>query len=115
MLAFAILTLLSSCHKEQSHPIPDDLLGVWRAPGTKYEGRFLDISRLMLSLGVGGQRMTVYFIRLVKAEVRGKRVLYTFFCEDLEELEDRISLYYDPSDGGVIQLKNVPDVYWRKD
>jgi hypothetical protein len=111
-----VFVVLLGCHAEESVEIPDELLGIWRPPpATRYEGRFFEITRLMFNLGIGGDRISVYFVRKVEKGRKGKETLYTLFCEDLEGLKDNIFLYYNPAGGGTLRLKNPKDIVWRKE
>ena len=94
--------------------VPDHLTGVWTTAAPKYADRFLEITRVSIIFGTGGDNIYVNFITDVEETVGSKGTDYTLHFQDLQELKGTAYIHYDPAKG-VIRLKNQRRIEWTKE
>jgi len=52
--------------------------------------------------------------RTKEMDTKEKKELYTIFYKNNEDLRLQFAMYYDPSGGGKIILKNQKGFYWTR-
>ena len=116
LLALSIFTMFFGCQFEQPTTLPKDVMGEWKTSASEYNGRSFELTNDFIVFVSGDylENIDVNFVRKIEQTQQGKATLYTIYYEDIEDREYRFAFYYDPSEGGVIRLKNKSQFAWRK-
>jgi len=115
ILLFSALLLVSiGCNRANPRLLPDELSGFWTANALSYKGRFIELSPAFIVIGAGENGAPrVQGIDQVDAEPSGAQTTYTIYSTTVDGIHDRITLQFDPKNGGEIRLKNQ-DVLWTR-
>jgi hypothetical protein len=115
LLALAVFTGSYGCRLGKPAPIPDALVGIWITVAPKYSNRYFEISKQVVGFGTGDYEVDVYPIAYVEATPKDKRTLYVLSLGTAEGDPYRFAFYYEPTDGGKIQLENQKRITWMKE
>lgn len=122
LLAILIFTPFFGCQSDELKALPDELVGVWRTSAEKYDNVYLELTKDLIVFANEDflEKIDNNFISKIeqiqvrKENQKKKDILYIIHYENDEGLKYQISFYYDPSEGGVIRLKNQEKIEWRK-
>jgi hypothetical protein len=115
-LAFLIALPLAllACNRAP-RTLPDQLTGFWTAEGTRFNGRFMELSKAYVIIGAGEQGSPgVQTIDRVESLPDGGTTLYTIYSTTQSGLHDQFTITFDPHNNGEIRLKNAGDVVWKR-
>jgi hypothetical protein len=115
LLALVIFTGSFGCRPGKTSAIPDALVGVWVTAAPKYSDRYFEISEQAIGFGTGGHQVDVYPVVRVETGPKGRRTLYVLSLRTPEGDPYRFAFYYEPRDGGKIQLENQSRITWMKE
>jgi hypothetical protein len=113
-LVLTLLTAFCGCRTGETTPIPDALVGVWTTAAPKYSGRYFEISKQAVGFGTGDYNVDAYPIVGVETAPKNNRTFYLFSLRTPEGDPYRFAFYYEPTDGGKIQLENQTKITWMK-
>ena len=119
---------LSGCQAERTTSVPEQLHGVWTTAAPEYADAFLEFTSETVVFGTGLYAANSYLVVDLE-EVREEKVslynldkiplekgsLYTVSYKDIDSEEFQLSFYYDPTNGGVIRLKNQDHLIWARE
>jgi hypothetical protein len=90
---------------------PPDIIGTWETDDPRYEDKDFVISAEHLAIGYGDGQSSTHVIRSISAEQTGDTWAYeiTYGSPDGDQAFD---FFLRP--GGVLQLRNPPEVVWRR-
>jgi hypothetical protein len=92
----------------------DHLYGVWKTSEPKFAGCKIEIRQGVLILGLKNGAEECHTIRKIEsAEEDGPPVWYTIHYKDSEGQKSKLTFLYHPSFGGILQLKNRPEIWER--
>jgi hypothetical protein len=94
--------------------VPVELEGRWVSDHPKYKDRYLELSRVSVVYRTGLDNLDVNFVTSVEKQPHGNHYLYTIHYKSKKNGEGKISFYWDPSNTGVITLKNQDSINWTK-
>jgi hypothetical protein len=116
-VAFAIGLLATTlgCQSGNGKTVPDNLLGVWKTSDPKYADRFIEIKNDLIIFGTGGENSNFHAIVDIDQSREGKFIVYTITHLNHYGQRYKLSLYYDPFNGGTIQFKNRKHIIWTKE
>jgi hypothetical protein len=117
LMALVIFTLILGCGSKGDYTVPDELIGVWRTSAEKYENCYLELRKdliIFVNEDVLGHLISNSISKIEKVQ-KNKGILYSIYYESEEGQTDKISFHYDPSEGGIIRLKNQDKIEWRKE
>lgn len=114
-LAFALLTALLGCTPGHEKTIPEDLLGVWTTSEAKYADRFFELTKDTVAFGTGGDTFDVYVVESVERTRDEDGLLYHIHYLNHEGYPYTFSIYYDPSNHGVIRFKHQKHSAWARE
>jgi hypothetical protein len=113
LMALAVASLLGAC-QAPSATLPEDAFGHWTTDANRYQDRFFDLDAERLTFGTGGKSSYSNPILQIQITDEQDRLLYHVEHQGSEGQSYTFSFYYQPANGGVITLKNQPDIQWRK-
>jgi hypothetical protein len=98
-----------------SDSLPNELLGVWETTSPKYADCYFELQREVIIFENRNFPESYAKHPLVDFEkTKEKRgTLYAIHYKS-DGLEYKFRFFYEPSDGGLIRLKNQPKIAWRK-
>ena len=107
----AATTLLTQCGRTAEVPV--DFVGRWTTDKPTYTGRFFEITTESVVIGAGGSNVQTSMITGIEKRAEKYEVLYTIHYS-ARGVEDNLSFYYEPEQGGVIRLKNRNGIEWKR-
>ncbi|UCB49380.1 MAG: hypothetical protein JSW56_00275 [Deltaproteobacteria bacterium] len=116
ILTLAVLVSLFGCLSGGSEGVPTELIGVWKTSVPKYKGCSIELTRdyiIFTNSHLAAHINANFVLRMKQVPERG-HYLCTILYENIHEQRYKFSFYYYPTKGGVIRLKNLLDVDWRK-
>ena len=93
------------------------MLDEWETTASKFEGFSFALNNETITFTDlnAENEVELYFIhKRTKDLDKKKNVYYTVFYENEEGLEIQFAIYYDPSGGGKIRLKNQNAIVWTR-
>ncbi|MFQ5801538.1 MAG: hypothetical protein ACE5JQ_01415 [Candidatus Methylomirabilales bacterium] len=115
LLVFTLLATIVGCQPATEKTIPDDLLGVWKTSEPKYADRFFEIKKDALIFGTGGDNTDIYSVASVEQAHDDVGLLYNIHYLNLEGQQYTFSIYYAPTNDGVIRFKNQKHFTWTRE
>ncbi|HEX7511913.1 MAG TPA: hypothetical protein VF464_00970 [Candidatus Methylomirabilis sp.] len=116
-IAIAVLVSLLGCRaRPEPVVIPPEMQGVWKTADPRYANRFFELSVNAITLGLGeGGDVSYPIVKFGKSqELQG--TVYSLSYKNLAEgVTDTVLFTYQSRDGGVIRLKNQPNIEWKKE
>ncbi len=116
-MAVVIFNLSLGCQSKADHTVPDKIVGVWRTSAQKYENCYLELTKdliIFVNEDIAGHMITNSILKIEKIH-KTEGILYSIHYEVEAGQPYKISLHYDPLDGGVLRLKNQEKIEWRKE
>jgi hypothetical protein len=112
-VALLLLVAMTACNRSQKTVVPDELIGEWTTSEPAYQNRSLKFTKDFVEIGFE-EDATPTIQRVTKVDVvgNGPSNIYTIYSGDKEGLH-QITVYFDPTEGETIVLKNVRG-NWRK-
>ena len=103
-----------ACTSGPSKVIPDQIQGHWVTNTPGYETRYLQLERDFVLIGIApDETPSIQRVYRVDAEGNGRQMTYKIYSTSAES-DYTLIVYYDPSNGGEIQLKNQGGIVWRR-
>jgi len=102
-------------YPEKNKDFPENLIGKWTTAEPRYKDRFLELTKITFTYGLGGDKIDVYFISSMEKNLEGNNILYTINYKSTDGLEFTRSFYYESANGGVIKFKNQKNIEWTKE
>jgi hypothetical protein len=99
----------------ENRDIPENLIGKWITSEPNYQDRFIEITKETFVYGLGGDKLDVYFISNLKANLKNNEILYTISYKNKNGLKFTRSFYYYPENGGLIQFRHQEHIKWMKE
>ena len=114
-LVFAACVLgMVACTKKPEPVLPDQIQGHWVTQSPGYENRYLQLERDFVLIGVNpDDTPSIQRVYRVDAEGNGRQMTYKIYSTGAES-DYTITLYFDPSNGGEIRVKNMPGILWKR-
>jgi hypothetical protein len=109
----AIIVALLSFECSRNTDVPGELIGTWKTAAPKYADRHITFDQYYVTLGQGTAGESSYIIREIEGKKENSGTSYKFHYEDSEGEEWILAFYYEPSNDGLIILKNNDNV-WKK-
>ena len=91
---------------------PPDILGTWVTDDPRYEDRGFAISAVQFELRLGDGQSSRHAIQSIEAVETGNTWAYEIIYSSPDG-EQSFSFFLHP--GGILQLKNPPEVVWRRE
>lgn len=116
LVVFAFLTSLG-CSSNEIKNLPPEVLDHWETAAPKFEGFSFELSNEAITftdLNAENPVESYVIQKRTKDLDKKKNVYYTVFYENKEGLEFPFALYYNPSGGGKIRLKNQKAIVWTR-
>jgi hypothetical protein len=109
-----VLLLMVKFLSDEALELPEELYGEWVTTNPKYADRFFELNRTLITIGIGENDFDSYSISKIEKTDLKKGALYTVIYHESPNSESKFSFYYDPSNEGVIRLKNPQKIEWKK-
>src|SRR4051812_11387839 len=113
LLLVLCLAGVVGCNRDRAM-LPDELVGTWTTEEPVYQGRSLKLEKEFILVGFG-QDVTPAVQRITKVETlhtpTGETA--TVYSADKEGPHE-LTIYFDPTDGGTVVLKNVRGRWHRR-
>jgi hypothetical protein len=103
----------AGCEAGGDTVMPGELIGTWRTTAPAYADRSLHLSSTTIAFGSDDGAESAHPIRRVLHVREHGQLLYTITYTD--PLDQTVSFYYDPADGGTITLKNQRKFQWKRE
>lgn len=108
-----VLLLTCSCRPGRD-PVPEQLIGTWQTTMATHAGSTMDISQhgvvFSSDRGVNARCRIVG----LKSFLEKGQMVYQLSYQDQYKNEYELYLLYDPADGGIVRLKNQPQLEWKR-
>ena len=105
------------CSSNEIKALPQELLGEWETTAPKYEGFTFQLTQEMIAFmdsnAENGIEACIIQKRTKDVDKDNKEI-YTIYYKNNEDLEFKFALYYEPSGGGRIILKNQKGIVWTR-
>lgn len=107
-----VLFVATGCHRDRA-VVPDELVGSWTTDDPVYRGRSLKLEKEYVLVGFGEdvnptvQRITK--VEIIRNATTNSTTIYSTDKEGLHEL----TVYFEPSDGGSLYIKNLRGKWTR--
>ncbi len=112
-LVIAVLGL-SACRTRDGKVVPDQIQGHWVTETPGYEGRYLQLERDFVLIGVGrDETPSIQRVYRVEESGNGRQMTYQIYSTGAET-DYTLTVYFDPANGGEIRLKNQGGIVWRR-
>lgn len=115
LLALALLTAMLGCTPGHEKTVPQDLLGVWTTSEPKYADRFFELTKDAIIFGTGGDNFEVYSVESVERTRDEEGLVYNIRYLNHVGQPYAFSIYYDPSNRGVIRFKHQKHFAWTRE
>jgi hypothetical protein len=115
LLIFTLLATIVGCQPATEKTIPDDLLGVWKTSEPKYVDLFFELKKDAIIFATGEKNTDTYSVASVEQARDEEGLLYNIHYLNLEGQEYTFSIYYAPTNHGVIRFKNQKHFTWTKE
>lgn len=104
------------CSPRSEKRLPPEVVGVWKTADPKYADRAFELGGTSLVIDIGEGQTETYRIRGVTRSQEHVGTLYTVtYADHREGGVTTLAFYYRPGGGGVICLKNQPQIEWRRE
>lgn len=117
ILIVALILIVASIfifHPNKNKIFPEILMGTWTTAEPRYQDRFFKITKETITYGLGGDKISIYFISSVEKNIEGNKIQYTINYKNAGGLGFTRSFYFKPLNGGTIQFKNQKKIEWHK-
>jgi hypothetical protein len=108
----AVSAATSGCNAGGETVMPEALIGTWTTTAPAYADRALRFTRTAVVFGADVGIENSHPVQRVMSALDHDTLLYTVVYTDLVDQE--ISFYYTPGDGGTITLKNQREFQWKR-
>ena len=112
-VVFALALLVYAHFKPPHVRMPAELVGTWVTTSGPYADRSLEIGQESITFGTGPGTETTGFVDNIERLPETGKTLYTISYSS-DGMPGKISLYYAPSEGETIRLKNQEQIVWKK-
>lgn len=115
VLLSGILLSISSCDSTKLEAVPPEMKGEWRSSAPKFEGFSFEISdKSLVFIDKNAEDpFEVYPISRIEKD-KEEPNLYIIHYKTEDSGNYKFSFYFDPSDGGIITLKNQRKYIWKR-
>jgi hypothetical protein len=110
--ALTAVSAVSGCNAGGNTVMPEELIGTWTTTAPAYADRALRFTKTAVVLGADVGIENAHPIQRVMSALDHGTPLYTVVYTD--QVDQTISFYYTPADGGTITLKNQREVQWKR-
>ena len=116
-VTWIILLIFSACQNEQKITVPDELVGVWKTKESKYAGSFFEFGEETIIIGTVEGDKNSNLIKSIEKKAVGSEgnILYTIHYGNSEEENIKLSLLYNPKNGGTVRFQNQDQIVWVKE
>jgi hypothetical protein len=115
LLIFTLLATIVGCQPATEKTIPDDLLGVWKTSEPKYADRFFELKKDAIIIATGENNTDTYSVASIEQAHDEEGLLYKIHYLNLEGQQILFSIYYAPTNHGVIRLANQKHFTWTRE
>lgn len=115
LLLFTLLAAIVGCQPATEKTIPDALLGVWKTSEPKYANRFFELKKDVIIFATGENNTDTYSVASVEQAHDEEGLLYNIHYLNLAGQQSTFSIYYAPTNHGVIRFKNQKHFTWTKE
>jgi hypothetical protein len=115
LLIFTLLAAIVGCQPATEKTIPDDLLGVWKTSEPKYADRFFELKKDAIIFATRENNTDTYSVASIEQTHDEGGVLYNIHYLNLEGQQYTFSIYYAPTNHGVIRFKNQKHFTWTRE
>lgn len=109
-----ILLLLTCSCRPGRDPVPEQLIGTWHTSMATHAGSTMDISQHVVVFSSDRGVNTRCRIVGLKSFIEKGQMVYQLSYQDQYKNEYELYLLYDPADGGIVRLKNQPQLEWKR-
>lgn len=115
-LIFILLIMFAfvGCNGNNPRLLPDELSGLWTTDAPLYQGRFLELSRPYIIVGVGDGSVDLQRIMHVESAALGDQVTYTVLSKDAQGMDTKLIIVFKSTDGGQFQLGSQSGIIWKR-
>ncbi len=115
VVGLCLLTLKTvGCPLSFQKMIPDALRGTWSTTDAKMQDRTLQLTDRLVIFGQGqGKKQIGTVTKLRIQAMEGAAAEYTIYYRDDDHRDWTLALFYWPTSGGTIKLKNRTEVWHR--
>ena len=115
LFIFTLLAAIVGCQPATEKTIPDDLLGMWKTSEPEYADRFFELKKDEIIFATGENNTDTYSVASVEQAHDEGGLLYNIHYLNLEGQQDTFSIYYAPTNHGVIRIKNQKHFTWTRE
>ena len=108
-----MMNALTSCQFSSDERVPNFLVGKWRTDAPKYKGLNFEITDNNLIFTTVEGSLNTYSISGVERSVKGDTISTVFYGQQ-NDVRINVGVFYEPSNGGQIRLRNQLNVIWRR-
>ena len=110
----AVIILFMRTGPDAVIELPKELHGEWVTAHPKYANRFIQFDRRLITISTSEKDFDLYAVLNVEKTDLKNGYLYNVAYREPPNLELTFSFFYDPSNGGVVRLKNQKNIEWKK-
>jgi hypothetical protein len=115
LFIFTLLAAILGCQPATEKTIPDDLLGMWKTSEPEYADRFFELKKDEIIFATGENNTDTYSVASVEQAHDEEGILYNVHYLNLEGQQYTFSIYYAPTNHGVIRFKNQKHFTWTRE
>ena len=108
-----LLFLICSCRPSHD-PVPEQLIGTWQTSMATHAGSTMEISKhVLIFMSDRGVDARSRIVGCKTFSEKGQTVYQLSYLDQYKN-EYQLHLLYDPTDGGIVRLKNQPQLEWKR-
>ncbi len=114
VLIVVVIVLFMRTGPDAVIEIPKELHGEWVTTHPKYADRFIQFDKRLITISTSEKDFDLYAVLNIEKTDLNNGWLYDVSYREPPNSELTFSFSYDPSNGGVVRLKNQKNIEWKK-
>ncbi len=114
IFVLSILFAFVGCNGSNPRLLPGELSGLWTTDSPQYQGRFLELRRAYVIVGVGDGSVDLQRIMHVGSVASSDGITYIVLSKDSEDMDTKLIIVFKNDEGGQFQLGNERGIIWKR-